>query len=285
MESQRAEMLRVNKRQARLYDEEATAWSTDSSPPERPAPMKDNLAARLWTRLKQRRHLIEEEIGLRGIKDELHAQWMEDPSSKRILDLGCLTGCEFILERARQARYYLGVDLSEKAIEVLCHRLEENGVEHGETLAMDFLSPDFPEGDFDIVHARSVIHHFRHFEVFLRILHERMAPGGIVLTFDPLQTAPVARLVRSLYRPFQKDKEWEWPLTRESFEQIQKYFVIEEVQGLLGRAKWSLPLSLVNRDLAIQWGRRWHQHDLRAASEVGSGLWPCLHVAMKWRRR
>jgi len=51
------------------------------------------------------------------------------------------------------------------------------------------ITTDFPSVGFGIVLALSVVHHLQNFEIFRTILHGRMAPGGVVLTNDPLQTA------------------------------------------------------------------------------------------------
>jgi SAM-dependent methyltransferase len=248
------EMLRINREQARFYDREAApppapARAT-ASEPSGASTAHLSPAARLWRYAKGKRHRVERLAGMGGLKDRLHHEWLDDPTGKRVLDLGCGRGHQFSFYMAERAERYLGVDLSGVAIDGLNRELQARGWAHAEGKVVDFLDPDFPEGDFDVVHARSVIHHFRYFDAFLRVLHQRMAPGGIVLTFDPLQTALSARLVRALYRPFQEDRDWEWPLTRQSFELIDRYFEIEQVQGLLGRAKWAIPLALLNDGLA-----------------------------------
>jgi hypothetical protein len=94
-----------------------------------------------------------------------------------------------------------------------------------------------------------------------------------------------ARFVRALYRPFQSDKDWEWPLTKESFTIIEKYFEIERVQGYLGKSKWAIPVSMMSQETAREKGIAWHAEDMKRASSIGPGLWPCLFVAMKLRRR
>lgn len=45
-------------------------------------------------------------------------------------------------------------------------------------------------------------------------LDEKLAPGGIIISHDPLKTSKPIALIRMLYRPFQSDRRWEWPFGR-----------------------------------------------------------------------
>ena len=283
----RRAMLDVNLTQARLYDEIAsqkTATNTRVGGVTA-SRSRGNAAFRLWAAIKRRRRLVQEMAGLDKLNDELHRRWIEQVEGKRVLELGCNVGHDNTFLFADEAESYLGVDLSPVAIEAFNADLERRGLDRASGIAADFLSPDFPASGFDIVLARNVVHHFRHFEVFLRILHERMAPGGVVLTCDPLQTALSARLMRALYRPFQSDRDWEWPLKAESFDIIERYFEVERVQGFLGKSKWAIPVSMLSQGLAREKGIAWHAEDMERASSIGPGLWPCLFVVMKLRRR
>src|SRR5690606_21494358 len=110
----------------------------------------------------------------------------------------------------------------------------------------DFLSDEFTEGDFDLVYARAVFHHFKHFHAFLEKLRSCMAPGGRVISLDdPLETWLPMKVLRKIYRPFQTDADWEYPFTRQSLQTIQRYFEIEKVQGTYGLSKWAIPLGFV----------------------------------------
>ena len=121
---------------------------------------------------------------------------------------------------------------------------------------------------------------------FLQVLNSRLNPGGVVISFDPLQTAWSVWLARTLYRPFQQDAAWEWPFKRKNFKLIEDHFQIEELQGVLGHAKWSFALSMIPflGRLAVRWGRKLHERDLKKASRTGRGLWRCMQVALKLRK-
>ncbi len=287
-EAQRRRMLEVNENQRMLYEQEAEAHANAGASTSKKVigAFKDTFATRTWQGVKRR--VVKARRGFTDPKlvDQLFGEWLPSQlDDKDMLDLGCYTGHEFSLAVAKDCRSYLGVDLSEKALGVLDDRLRKIGAKNAKTMAVDFLSDDFPDLSFDLIHARSVLHHFEHLDVLMRLLHERSRPGAIVLTLDPMQTAISARIARGIYRPFQNDRDWEWPFTRASFDAIQKYFEIEHVQGWFGTAKWAAATSLISPALGQSLGEKLHQHDLRVANKVGPGLWSCLYVATKLRRK
>jgi 2-polyprenyl-3-methyl-5-hydroxy-6-metoxy-1,4-benzoquinol methylase len=266
----RTAMIELNKRQGAFYD--------------KPFRQNGNVFMKAWESARGVEERIRRDLKIDDDLYEMHWRWMADLSQKRVLDLGCHAGNRLSLKMAAQAKSYLGIDLSKTGIESLRADINKRGLINADARAVDFLSKDFSETGFDIVYAHSVIHHFRHFDVLLSSLSQCLLPGGIVITTDPLQTAFSARLVRAAYRPFQSDKDWEWPLTKKTFEQIQEHFIIRQVQGTLGMAKWAVPLALVSNNYALGLARRWHAKDTAEASKLGPGLWRCLHVTMCWEK-
>ena len=250
-----------------------------------PYKRRGNFATRLWSSARDAQHRIQSAVGIEQAVYELHRQWLGDLSDKRVLDLGCEAGTHLSLTIAEQSKYYLGIDLSSVGIQELQKKLRERGLAHAEAKAIDFLSPEFTDRDFDVIYAMSVAHHFKYFDVFLKELSDRLKPRGIVITYDPLQTSGIVRKLRALYRPFQSDRDWEWPFTKESFEQIQQYFTIVGVQGDTGHLKWCLPLALFSDTYAIRLAKHLHAKDLREANRLGKGLWSCIHATMCWQKR
>jgi len=114
----------------------------------------------------------------------------------------------------------------------------------------------------------------------MSLLSQRLAPGGRIVSFDPLETALVVRLVRRLYRPFQTNAAWEWPFRQHNFDTIQKYFRIEKIQGVVGLSKWVLPLAAIPLfgQATVTLGKRLHEADLRQSRQLDSRLWRCMSV-------
>lgn len=239
-----------------------------------------NPAMKLWEAWRSRVYRIWEGIGVFDDVLKIHRDWVGDLAGKRVLDLGCYTGNRLSLDLASRSSFYLGVDLSENALARLRERIEKAGIRHAEVRAVDFLSKDFDYEPFDLIYCNAVLHHFKDFDLVMALLHQRLAPGGRIVSFDPLETALVVRFVRWIYRPFQTNAAWEWPFRQHNFDTIQKYFRIERIQGVVGLSKWVLPLAALPlfADATVRLGRRLHATDLRESRQLDSRLWRCMSV-------
>ncbi len=209
------EVLEVNERQRDFYNNPET---------------KKSLLSKGWSSL--RNHLLSDFRRAFGIKDkvyDLHEAWMEDIelSDKRVLDLGCLRGNYLSLYMAQRAKTYVGIDLSDVAIAELRAKLEELDCPDARAEAVDFLSSDFKEKDFDLIYAYSVLHHFQDVDLLIDKLNEKLADGGKVIAYDPLATSFPIKVIRALYRPFQSDKDWEWPFTAKVLRKFAQGFNIK----------------------------------------------------------
>jgi len=267
-------MLRTNVWQKRYYE------SDD------PYSDKGGFLNHLWVRIRNALQDMRTNAGINDDVLRMHRRWLNDLSGKKVLDLGCFDGNVLSMHLAQMSASYLGLDLSEQAVSRLNSSLVEAGLygPKARALPADFLSPSFYEKDFDVIYANSVLHHFKYLEAALRILYDKLAPGGVVVTWDPMQTSLPVRVARTVYRPFQSDKGWEFPFTRGTFRNLQKYFLIEEVQGILGRSKWASLMTPLGTSYGTDLARRWHEQDLKHANKLGTNLWQCMQVIMKLRR-
>lgn len=278
----RRTMLRMNVRQKDYYESRYEATALGRGAEERAA----NRPTRTWTSLRRR---IQGLRAMAGVDEELlalHRQWLGDLRNARVLDLGCFTGNSLSLWLAESASQYVGIDLSEHAIAELNQKLQTRGLSSATGMAMDFLANDWPDGYFDVVYAYSVLHHFADIDVALAELHRLLKPGGIVVTLDPMETDPVNRLARSIYRPFQTDRNWEFPFSRATLRSFRRYFDTVALQGIQGTVKFAYPLLLAPRMEPL--GRVLASHlrawDLRHGRSLGPSLSLFWHVAMKLRR-
>ena len=246
---------------------------------------RGNAVGRAWARLRSGYGDIVNSLGEFEMWSALHWAWMGDLSDKKVLDLGCHAGNQLSLDLARRARRYVGLDLSESATAELQRRIDAAGIEGAYTVAADFLSDEFDERDFDVVYAQSVFHHFRYVEPFLERVGEVLAPGGQVITSDPMSTYWPLRLIRAAYRPFQRDRAWEYPFTRATFATFQRYFDIEHVQGMMGRSKWILLVYPLSKRYGERKWREWFAADQARANCLGPDLWKCMRVTMSLRKR
>ena len=255
-----------------------------------PNPQEDfgsqmNVISRAWWKLRVGFGKMANGLGEFEMWRDLHYQWMGDLSDKKVLDLGCYTGNQLSLELAKRSKYYVGIDLSESATQVLKQTIQSSNIKNTEVLAVDFLSDDFKEKDFDIVYAQFVFHHFKYMAPFLEKVSHILKKDGQAITFDPMNTFLPLRLIRGAYRPFQKDKAWEFPFTKRTFKAIEKYFSIEDVQGMMGKTKWVSLLYLFNEKYAEKKWKDWLEEDRKHANKLGPYLWKCMRVTMNLKKK
>ncbi len=273
-------MLGTNKVQKEYYESRFRALATRSKREE-----AANVATNVWTKLRRRMMRLGRDVGVEDYVLDLHRTWLGDLGDAAVLDLGCFSGNPLSLWIAERCGEYVGLDLSDQAIESLNAKLEERGLSHARGVCADVLANDFPDGKFDAVYAQGVLHHFQDLDVLLDELARLLKPGGVIVALDPMRISPENRLVRALFRPMQTDRAWEWPFKKRTFQTVRKRFEIAELQGYYGLVKLGFPLMMVpglgrpGRSLA-EWGQRFDQ---RNARRFGVSFTLCWKVAMKLR--
>lgn len=270
--SEISEMLAINVDQKAYYEVASGA-----------APHAVNSGAtNIWRKLRHRVLGVFSTTNFLPSLYALHHKWMGDLSTKKVLELGVGSGSAFSVEMAKTAREYVAVDLSQSRIDELRRKLPD-----GPTVKLyagDFLADDFPEGQFDLIYAMSVFHHFKHFGAFLDVVEKRLAPGGEIITYDPVKVWWGLRLLRAVFRPFQTDAAWEHPFGAESMAMIEGRFEVLACQGLMGKSKWAGIIAALSPSLGSRLAQRWHNQDL-ATKTVTANLNSCLQVSYHLRRR
>lgn len=276
MEPEVREMLRINEEQRRYYEHADGAKESEIN----------SIATNLWRRWRARALSVFEDSQIDETLAKVHLQWLGNDLSKlKVLDLGVGYGNPLSMTFARHAREYVAIDLSTPLVEGFQRQLKAAGARNARAFVADFLSDDFPEKDFNLVYARAVFHHFKHFDAFLEKLNHCMAPGGIAITLDdPLETWLPMKLLRLAYRPFQTDADWEYPFTRKTLRSIQRHFIVEKVQGTYGFSKWAIPLGFVAPQAARRHAAAGHQRDLAYAYDMDN-VTSCLRVSLMLRKK
>ena len=234
--------IELNKKQAEFYnnisqkeDEELfTGYGRNKSA---------NLITKLWARLRYAHQDAFEDIGVDTIKEQFLIDCCLEKSGGRFLEIGCFRGTRYSNPIIECAGHYTGIDLSASAIKAFKDTVEKDGRSEKIKLIAGDLLQHVPEEKYDVLFAHGVLHHFESPEVLFERLNSLIKPGGILLCAEPSQVNKFFKFVRSLYRPFQSDKYWEWPFTEETILHMEKYFSIESG---LGWGKYSMPLSLAH---------------------------------------
>jgi SAM-dependent methyltransferase len=243
--------------------------------------IKQNYFTTIWAKFRNGLlNKIRKNIGIQDQAYLLHKEWFGDLSNKKVLDLGCFTGNYWSYYLAENSKQYLGIDLSDVAIAKLSEKIIF--FPNAKAEAVDFLSPDFLEKDFDLIYAYGVLHHFKNTAVLIDRLNEKLAINGTIISYDPLETSLPIKIIRTIYRPFQSDAAWEWPLSKKSFYQYQKSFNIIERRGLLGKSKWMAILNIlpISEQKKNKTGRQWHRDDWLNSSTSDRALFSCMHLTM-----
>lgn len=264
-----AEIIETNKKQRAFYND-----------------IRQNFATRMWAGIRNGLlNRIRKDLGIQDRVYEQHQAWFGDLSQKKVLDLGCYAGNYLSLYLAKHARSYTGIDLSDVAIARLSERLKD--FPNAKAVAIDFLSEEFAEGDFDLIYAYGVLHHFPNVPLLIGQLQKKMAEGGEIISYDPLQTSLPIRIIRALYRPFQSDAEWEWPFTTKTVSEFEAHFDVLERRGILGKAKWMAVVNFIpvpSRTRAA-YALRWNQFDWENSAHSDKALFACMHMTMRMRKK
>jgi 2-polyprenyl-3-methyl-5-hydroxy-6-metoxy-1,4-benzoquinol methylase len=242
---------------------------------------KKNKATKMWYALRNGLFRnIRKNIGAEAQIYAQHRQWFGDLSALKVLDLGCYAGNSLSYYLAENSGEYIGIDLSEPAIEKLRKRVEK--FPHAKVKAVDFLSDDFKEGSFDLIYAYGVLHHFKDTDEIIARLKQKLKPEGKIISYDPLETSLPIKLIRSMYRPFQTDKDWEWPFTKNIFYKYDRNFEILDRRAVFGRSKWIFLLNLlpISEKKKIEMGKRWHEYDWKFSKKCDNHLFKCMHLTM-----
>lgn len=234
-------MLSINVEQASFYDTISEAEDRRSHTSGYSSNRSANIFTRSWAALRGRQKKAVLLSGVAQAELAFHEKWLEKKRGGDFLEVGCFRGSKFGLKMIEASRSYLGVELSPKAAEVYRSKIADAGLSHkAEIIAGDFLR--LP-GDqkFDLVFAHGVLHHFANPEPVFEKIASLLKPGGVLMFTEPSARNPLFRLARSLYRPFQSDKAWEWPFSKKTVDLLEKY--LTPVEGF-GWGKRSLPLSV-----------------------------------------
>lgn len=263
------DIIEVNKKQKEFYNN-----------------IKQNFVTKQWSKLRNGiLNKIRKDIGLKDQSYLLHKEWFGDLTNKKVLDLGCFSGNYWSLYLAEHSKIYIGIDLSDTAIAKLQEKLKP--FPNASAEAIDLLSSEFKEKEFDLIYAYGVLHHFENRTILIDKLNEKLASDGTIISYDPLQTSMPVKIIRFLYRPFQSDADWEWPFSKKTYYHYQNEFDIIERRGLLGKSKWSVLVSLcpISEEKKKKICQKWHNYDWEYSKKSDKVLFDCMHLTMFFKKK
>lgn len=161
----------------------------------------------------------------------------DNGKNKIILEYGCSTGefaCD-IIDVPKFAKEYVGIDISDVAIDKANKRLTDNEKSYCKFLVMDAENMSFENNYFDLVFGRGIIHHLdleKSFSEISRILKT----GGIAIFMEPLGHNWILNKFRQKTPELRTPDEH--PLLFRDFKLCRKYFSSVEIKlyGLVSLA-------------------------------------------------
>lgn len=271
MRHEKSRLIEINKKQAEFYN----SFHTNNAL---------NLPSRLWRRFRCHiKSIADVDVRAEALEWEL----FEETRPRRLLEVGCYVGRPLTVSLIGRPwlEQYVGVELSAEAVRRFRAKLDPAASAKAEILHGDFAALDLPRESFDAVYMNGVFHHFPDPEFAVRRVAELLVPNGAFITFDPLLTNWLFRTVRAAYRPFQSDREWEFPLQRSAFDILEQHLELRRVQGFLGMEMYGAVLAAVVPLPQARAVAEWCRHiDRDQANRIGSGLFRCNLVVMWWQK-
>lgn len=96
-------------------------------------------------------------------------------ANKNVLDLGCGFGWHCRFAREQQASSVVGVDISEKMLQIARDQTDDPAISY---LQMPIEDIDFPSSQFDVVISSLAFHYIEAFETICKKVHHCLTPGG-----------------------------------------------------------------------------------------------------------
>ena len=235
------EMIKVNKTQAKFYDsisasediKELSGYSNHQ---------KANLLTKIWASLRYRQQIAFTQSKLEEIKSSFHQKWIEKKVGGDFLEIGCFRGTRSSWPLIESAGNYMGIDLSKKAVEALNVKIIKDGLGlKAKAHTIDLLQLNCDK-KHDLIFAHGVLHHFENPKPLFNKISNLLKPDGILILTEPSTINPLFKFIRSLFRPFQSDAQWEWPFTKQTVSVMETY--LKPIDGF-GWGRRSLWISIL----------------------------------------
>jgi SAM-dependent methyltransferase len=150
------------------------------------------------------------------------------PGHIKILEYGCADGRLSLLEEPLAERFsqFCGIDLSDRAIARARETAASLGLSGRRFEVMDAEAMTFPDGEFDLVFGRGIVHHLDLNKCFGEIARV-LRPGGVAIFVEPMGHNPALNWYRSRTPALRTPDEH--PLLMADFERAKRFFAKVEL--------------------------------------------------------
>lgn len=236
-----------------------------------PAGKTESGLRKIWFQFRKSLARYRAAIGARDDALAQQREWLGDLRGKRVLEIGCGEGSLLTLEIAGAAEEYIGVDLQASRICKLQAKLEACSLKNARVIQGDIFEMSRSLGQFDVIYSCSVLHAFPDIDTAARRLRKLLRPNGRLIAWEPMNTGLAVRFARGLYRPFQPDRRFHYPLTGGDIRKWEAHFTLAGIRGLLCWSKWGFPIYMIpgGQKLGVRIGRWLRKWDLRKKNVRG----------------
>jgi ubiquinone/menaquinone biosynthesis C-methylase UbiE len=138
-----------------------------------------------------------------------------------VLEFGC-GGSSYAVKLSQWGARVTAIDISDEAVEETRRRVEDAGfAAQTRLIRMNAEELDFPEGSFDLVVGRAILHHLdleKSYAAIARVLK----PGGAAIFLEPLAHNPLINLYRRMTPNLRTEDEH--PLTMRDARAAKAHF-------------------------------------------------------------
>jgi demethylmenaquinone methyltransferase/2-methoxy-6-polyprenyl-1,4-benzoquinol methylase len=151
-----------------------------------------------------------------------------------VIELGCGTGLNFLIEQIGPEGRLVGVDLTPKMLECAQERVEHSGWKNVELVQSDIVEYDFPEGINGIL-ATGVFGYVAEYDSVIKAASQALVPGGRLVILDGKEPERLPswlfKIVLRLGRPFGFSRDY---FKNRSWESVERFFYETSFQEMYG---------------------------------------------------
>ncbi|OGZ24145.1 MAG: hypothetical protein A3A08_00040 [Candidatus Nealsonbacteria bacterium RIFCSPLOWO2_01_FULL_41_9] len=150
----------------------------------------------------------------------------ENCQNKLVLDYGCGNGAHTVSIAKMGAKKVVGIDLSEKSLDIAKSRAKKEGVgDKVEFLKMDCEKMEFPDDFFDVIFDGGT---FSSLDLKLALpeLARVLKPQGVLIGVETFGHNPIANLKRKLNKLTGRRTDWaaRHIFLKKDFKEVENYF-------------------------------------------------------------
>lgn len=228
----------VNKLQSKYYDE--ISKKNDSENIGYRKITSANIITKIWAKLRSLQAKNALKNNCHDKLDDFIDDNLDKIENKKILEIGCFSGSPYSEKLIKLSNKYTALELSDNALDQFRQKFKryEKKIQ---ALNGDFELYEFND-TYDVIYCHGVMHHFKDSDLLINKIDKLLTSEGVIIFTEVSQYCLIHKIARLIYRPFQSDRLWEWPIERKFIERLYSKF---SVINIIGWGKYSIFISFI----------------------------------------